>query len=384
MRSKYIGILFVLSYLLTGCIPEQTIEELAVISGRGIDFTEDNRLEKTLNVIRFDPQSDDLYTTLTGIGDTLKGAREEASYRTAYELVEGQLNIEIFGKEVAQQGIAPYLSSSVRDALASDTMKLLVSETTAKEIFHSDSSKSKTIGNYLDTLINKEVEEGKMVPIVVHDFTRRTETIGQDGILPIVGLRENEPRIVGIALFQGYRYVADITLHQGTLINLFRNKLANTPMQITLPREPFKKYIVEYGGRDKGNSKNDNNDEISFHLRVVKGNSKTKVKDVKNLTYHTDIHLKVDLMEATETVSIKNSHVADIFEREMEKEVKAEYEELLKQTQDAKSDPFGYGKLYRANTKDGKLTEKEWREKFPNIHVNFHVHVELMNYGTIK
>ncbi|WP_158591830.1 Ger(x)C family spore germination protein [Oceanobacillus halophilus] len=381
MQSKFIRLLLVPLILLSGCVPNQVIEELAVISARGIDFTDDGKLEKTMNIIRFDPQSDEIYTTISGVSDTLKGARKNASFTTAYELVEGQMNLEIFGKEVAQKGIASYINTSVRDALASETMKVMVSATTAKAIFNSDSPESQSLGNYFDVLIDKQVSEGSLVPSSIHDFTRSTETIGQDGVMPLAGLENNTPTIMGLALFDKYQYVSDISLEQGLLLNLILNNLRETPMEIHLPRSPFEKYIIKDNTLNKDD---DEKDELSIQVIVIDGKSKTDVTDMKETSFKTNVKMEIELIETSELLRIKDKKAASILEKEVEKKIKKQYENLLKQVQEVNVDPFGYGKLYRANKKDGKMKEEEWRKKFPEIKVNFNVNVRLSNYGSVQ
>ncbi|MFD1037611.1 Ger(x)C family spore germination C-terminal domain-containing protein [Virgibacillus byunsanensis] len=64
--------------------------------------------------------------------------------------------------------------------------------------------------------------------------------------------------------------------------------------------------------------------------------------------------------------------------------LKQEFKILLEQLQSLKSDPFGYGKLYKSHTASGTMKEDEWREKFPNINVDFEVNVRILRQGTTQ
>lgn len=382
MRNKQLGLLLSFVFFLSACLPPtQQIEKLAIISARGIDITENNEMEKTLNLIRFDPEADSIFTTVSGSAKTLKGAREDAGYQTGYILKEGQLSVELYGKEAAQRGIAPYISGSVRDARVSDTMKLAVSNTTAKEIFESNSEKAKTMGQYLDYLIDKEEKQDRLPPSGLHDFTRKATTKGQDGALPLIGLKNNEPTILGMAIFQDYKYVTDISRHEGMLLNLFLHKLVNTPIELTFPLKPFKKYVEKASGENRNIDKEH---ELSALFLIVKGKSKSKVTNLQNLSFDTKISLELNLEETSLAIQIDDEKVYKRIEKEVEKKIKNDYEQLLKKCQEVNSDPFGYGKIYRANTKDGKVTSEEWRSKFPDIKVDYNVDVKLMHTGTIQ
>ncbi|WP_068675658.1 Ger(x)C family spore germination protein [Oceanobacillus sp. Castelsardo] len=383
MRKKIqLGMISLALIFLTGCVETNVIEELAIITARGIDVAEDDKIEKTVNFMRFDPQSDSIYGTVSGVGKTLKGAREVIARQVSYKLREGQLNAEIYGKGIAERGISSYIMSSVRDARTSDTMYLVVAEETAKEIFNAKSEEASRVGKFLDELLEKETEVGNIPSSSLQDFSRRAATTGQDGVIPIVGLKDGVPTLKGLGLFHNDQLALEISLKESLLLKLIIDDIKDTPFEMAIPSKPVEKY------HDESplilHEQNQEKQEVPLNFLIVEGKSKTNMKNFKNLTYETDISMKIDLLEIYDDIKINKRGVTKVLEKELEKEFKKQFEGLLNKTQEANVDPFGYGKIYRIAKKQGLITEEEWDEKYPKISVDFNVNVDIMHTGTTE
>src|SRR5690625_2852796 len=107
---------------------------MGIITARGTDLTDDKSIEATLVIFQFDVQSDSITEVLSGKGKTIKGAEENANLESPFKLTSGKVQIELYGKEAAENGLIPYLDQLQRDAAVSNTMYLAVGHLTAKEI----------------------------------------------------------------------------------------------------------------------------------------------------------------------------------------------------------------------------------------------------------
>src|SRR5699024_5972377 len=112
--------------------------------------------------------------------------------------------------------------------------------------------------------------------------------------------------------------------------------------------------------------------------------NKKKMINKKNITLQKDIKIKMRLLEQSEGIIIRNNHVLQLLEREVENNIQSKLETLLSKLQDFNSDPFGYGRYYRIHQKDDELSKEQWREMFPDIKVNFNIDVDIMRYGIIE
>src|SRR5699024_6848242 len=82
-----------------------------------------------------------------------------------------------------------------------------------------------------------------------------------------------------------------------------------------------------------------------------------------------------------ENLNLEDRNIQKRLEHEFGKKIKQWYESLLKDLQDMNSDPLGYGDIYRQNIREKKVTDKEWRELYPDIKVNYNIKVNITGHG---
>lgn len=378
VKSKLIIFLLLCSLLLTSCIEPEQIEKIGIINARGIDLLEDDLLETTAVIYQFSLESAPITKIRTGRGYTIKGAIEDTEHSTSFKLTPGKIKVEMYGRDAIKVGILPYLDTLTRDARMADMMYLTVSDTTAKEILSIDEKAiSKDIGQYLFDLIENETNDHNIPRKTVQDFLRIYYDIGQDNVLPIFELQEGVPKQKSIAVLQGDKYVGEITNEEAVLINLVRRKVKDQFLELSLPLDSFKEYLEKREHRHE-------QENLYITVRIEKGKSKTKVMDEENLVFKTTTNIELHLLEQSAGLIIKNKHIVDQLEKEVEKKLRDQFQKLLTKMQQFNADPFGYGRYYRVQKKDGKLTKRDWHEKFPNIKVEFNVNAKIIRHGIIE
>ncbi|WP_164669641.1 Ger(x)C family spore germination protein [Virgibacillus doumboii] len=340
---------------------------------------DEDKIRTTLVIFKFDSQNKEISETITGVGNTVKGARRNANSKTSFELTPGQIRMEIYGKETAKKGLMDYLDTLIRDAKVSDTMFLTVSNTTAKEVIQASNEKGSVhTGKYLYELILQSVEDYVIPRVTIQDFIHYYYDVGQDPFLPVLSVKNGPPALSSLAIFKDDKYVGQIPVEQAYIINIFKKSIEQANLEISLPIKPFKDNIK------KAEQIENDNDNDNFHviLTVLNGKSSTKMTDPNGLKYRTNINLNVNMSEISKEINIDNPKVIAKMEKELEKDIKQQFEKLLKKMQGLNADPFGYGTVYRANKTDEKLKKQEWRNKFPDISVDFNVNVKILRHGT--
>src|SRR5690625_1477921 len=378
MKGHIISLLLLLSVLLTGCIETEEIEKLGLINARGVDIGENNLLDTTLVVFQFSALSEENTKIIPGRGKTIKGAMEDAENASVFKLAPGKNKITLFGRETAEQGILPLLDTEARDARIPDLMYLAVSDTTAKETLTvNEKNIPVDIGQFLRELIENHTHDHNILRKTLQDFLRIYYDIGQDNVLSLFELREGIPQLNAIAVFKGDQVVGEMTNEEAVLINLMDRTVKEQLVEFSLPLEPFKEYLEKREDRKEEK-------EVDLTVLIKKGNSKTKLTDRENLVFETETDLELRLVEQNAGIVLKDNHVIQLLEKEVEKKIKAEFEKLLKKLQKLESDAFGYGRYYKANLKGKDMTREEWREKFPGIDVKFNVNAKIIRHGTTE
>src|SRR5690625_915634 len=160
MKRIKVTMIALLSLLLVSCIQTQEIEKLGLTNAGGVDYLDDNQIEVSLVVFQFSTQAESVTKLVSGKGKTIKGAHEDAEKSSIFRLAPGKLKLSVFGKEMAEQGILPYLDTLARDARLPDLMYLSVSKTTAKEILSVEEKVISTdIGQFLHGLIENHTTD---------------------------------------------------------------------------------------------------------------------------------------------------------------------------------------------------------------------------------
>src|SRR5690625_3065695 len=185
--------LILLTAFLCSCVENNQIEKVGIINARGLDALKNDLLESTLVIYQFSSESDSISKIRSGTGYTIKGSLEDTEHNTSFRLVPGKVRLEMYGRKVAEKGIMPYLDTIIRDAQMSDVMYLTISDTTAKEIFSTDTKTiSKDIGQFLFELIENQSKSHTVQRKNLQDFLRIFYEVGQDNVLPIFEMRSEE------------------------------------------------------------------------------------------------------------------------------------------------------------------------------------------------
>lgn len=354
------------------------IEKIGIINMRGLDYDENDMIESTFVIFQFSPEKQPITKVRSGRGHTLKQSLEDAELQSSFSLTAGKTKVELFGKEIAEQGIFPYLDTIARDAQVADMMYLAIGTPNAREIVTVDETMLSTdVGQFIYHLLKEITTDHNIPRKTVQDFFRIYFDVGQDNVLPIVTIEAGVPKFESIGILKDDKLVGEITTDQAIFINLVVRTVKNQQLELSFPTEPFKGHIA----KDDPNSENE---VVYAAFNIAKGKSKTTVIDSENLMFETDVSVNVHLLEQSVGILYDHPHVVQIMERQIEKKMTKHFEELLAQLQELNADSFGYGRFYRMHQKDGKLTKEEWSEKYPNIDVEFNVDVTLSRYGIVE
>src|SRR5690625_520386 len=376
-KTKILLLLMILSLLLTGCPEKRQLEKQGIINTRGIDITEENKVKANFAIFQFEEQAQEITKVVSGTGNTTTGAVNDANYESNFLLELGKIQLDLYGLEAAKHGIAPYLDMLNRNQNTPDRMYLAVSKTSAEEIIKmQDEDISMNIGQYLHEVIEESSTEEKHFPkITLQKFMRFYKDVGRDPILPIFEILDGMPKITSIGVFQDDKYVGQLSIHNRELFNFNFGRVKEEWIEVSVPSEPFKDDLEDGSSKDT--------DKLHASLNVLKNKSKIKLLNEDSLEFEHSIKLDVNLNDLTADgeLNIEDLKVQKKFETELGKEIQRRYEKLLHDLQDLKSDPLGYGEIYRQNHRRKKLTAKEWRELFPDIVVNYIIEVSIIGHG---
>ncbi|GGA85776.1 Ger(x)C family spore germination protein [Ornithinibacillus halotolerans] len=374
MKLLRLSISLIILIVLSSCIQPLQLEDLGVVISRGVDKNEEEKIEVNMAVLQFNKDSPSTTKTIDGVGETIQGAIKNANTKANQYLANGKLELEIYGRQVAEEGLEPFIDTLRRDANIPSTVFLAVSDTTAKEIFTIDTEKIDiNLGQFLHEIIQPGPEK-RLFPVVT--FPRFLYTINNSGIepvLPIMEVKDGNPALSGVALFKGDKMVSELPLKDAILISIMEGTVRNEIIEITIPKEELSAELQKDTKRDRL--------KMTFIIEQARGNNILTNKE--ELKYDTKIDLKLNLIEIFPTYKLEEEKVINDIERAIEKHIKDRYETLLSKLKELNIDTFGYGIKYRIKNKGGKLTAKEWDELFPKIDTTIDVKAEIIRHGSV-
>lgn len=373
---KQIVIILTSCFLLSGCIQTLTLDEIGVINARGIDVNDEGKIHINLVIFQFEAQSTEITRRVSGQGATIKGAIDNANYETNYVLQPGKIQLDLYGKETAKQGISTYLDTLNRDPNTPDSFYMAVSDTTAEDILSlQEQGIAVNIGQYLHDVIDKNSSDHLFPKVTLEKFMTATMDIGRDPILPVFKVVGDEPKITSIAAFKGDKLVGEISMDNENLFKILEGRMREEWLEVSVPLDGLEGDLNIDAPKD--------DDELDLAFSIINNKGKSKLINKEALEFETEIKLDLNLLEK----SIPNKFFLDNkknikrLEKAVAKKLIERYERLLEQLKELEVDPLGYGEVYRKHYREGRLTKQEWTEKIPDIQVDYKIDVSIISHG---
>ncbi|MDP5276767.1 Ger(x)C family spore germination protein [Chengkuizengella axinellae] len=350
--KKALCLLFIL--LLSGCMNNYGIDDLAMLSGIAFDTSEEDYLDVT--AMYQVPTETDVFEYLHA---TSKNTEIELMSQTKREIAFGQLRIALFGEEIASEGIYPIILSFLRDPSIGPLVKLAVTKGTAKDILITKLEKEPNTGSYIETMLAKFDEEYVFPSVNLLRFTRSYFDDGVDPFLPLISSTGKNIILDGLVLFQNDRLVTTLNKEKS--------------IYMLLLAEDFKKGVV-----DLVIEFDDKKEDI--HLSYVRNSHKTKVmREDNQFSIHYDIEMSGSLEGYSGDQTLKEDTVQKEIEIKINNALNREMKEMLLFLQKHKVDPIGVGGSIRNSLSYAEWKKLNWEETYPNINFSIDVSMKIRN-----
>lgn len=374
-RRRLLNLCCSIILLVTGCSDRQIFDETGLVTVVGYDLEKDGNVRGTIVMPSINPEAKEKIQLISAVGKTSKGIRDKANLQSDKRVLGGQLRVALYNEALAKQGLGNIVDTLYRDPSISSRLYLCVYEGSTYDLLTYPYKELGNIGIYMYRMIEQNVKGEKIPSTTMHEFFRAYYDHGIDPQLPYVVRKGNEIEIKGVALFQGDRYVGWITPKEAFLIKLIHGKFKIGSYDTEVPATVFGKYIENEKDRKK---------EVQLVFDTI--SSKSKVKLTKSSPAHFDVRIKLDtrILELTIPLKVDETEVLRIIERELEKELEAKLNQVVKKMQDMDVDSAGFGIIYRANRRGvGKMTVEEWRKMFKQATFRFKVDATIIRNGVM-
>lgn len=217
-------LLIISIFLLTGCYDYKELKDIDVITGVGIDY-EDGEYVVTLEILRATASGDkqELKTVLVQSEDEVFSKAFETNYTKISKLTYfSHLQLIVVSEEVAQEkGMQEIIDFLLRTSKIGNTFYTAVANGySAYEIFD-NKQKDEAVATYLVTLLKNSNENSFITVDNQFDLlTSKLLSKGHDIYLPSITIEEEDFKVSGLAIFDGFDMVGYIEDKYSTILSL--------------------------------------------------------------------------------------------------------------------------------------------------------------------
>lgn len=390
MRTKLLGLLALylgVSVLLTGCWNSRELNDLAIVSGIGMDKLEDEEgYRVTFQIIN--PSSSAPTTgaasnrppvmVITEKDTTVFGALRKASRRTTRQLFFAHTQLLIIGEPLARSGVDHIfdifershelrLNTTVLIAKNSDAASLL-KLLTALESLPSTGLVKKTQNTARVWGENRKVGVFEIINGITSegDFTiNGIQIIGnaEEGMKKS-SLEQTDPKagsyMSGLGVFKKGKLISWLNGPESRGTQWLLNKLEETNLNI---------------------DSTDRKEDISVNIIYSKTAVKIDVRDGKAV-FHIHIREEGSINEAGSFVDLSKEEELEKLKKELAEQTASEVKMALKAAQERKADIFNFGnELKRTHPELWKTVKKDWDSVFAEGELDLQVDAYIRGTG---
>ncbi|WP_058308560.1 Ger(x)C family spore germination protein [Gracilibacillus massiliensis] len=355
-------ILFLFSFLLLiGCVQKEILDEIRLATVLGYDLKNEEELELTAGVPIFETDKSVKNRTYTESGFLSKGIRSKLNLQSSKPFISGKIEIALYNKELAEQGILPLLDTLHRDPTVGSRVFLAIVDGNVNSLLSTQISEQDN-GLYLSDMFDQNIESGVLPETNLHLFLTTYYQEGADPFLPIIESVGDTVKIVGFALFKEDKMVKTIPEDLlFTFKTLFEKKSDRNTVLIRLKDDAIEQAdfasLLNINTKHKYNFDNDKNPSklvINLKMDATKREYSGKTIDKSTLKK----------LEKSATIQLEN-----------------QANEFIKEFQELGIDPLGIGA--KLKSRDRSWDEKKWKEIYPNLEIEVNFKVRITETGVI-
>jgi spore germination protein len=347
--------------LLAGCmnIEKSILDDVQIATAVGYDAIDESTIEATVVFPNYQPDKTVKNETFQAVSQLSKEVREKIDRQSEKPFVSGKLEITLYGKELAEQGLIKILDTLQRDPAVGSKLYLAVVEGSTKELL------MKQYGNldngiYLSNLIDQNIKQGLLPETNLHEFFHAYYSEGGDPVLPLLEEKGGKVNIKGIALFDRDQYVDYLGENESFVFKTMLEKFSNeASFNVSLNKEK-KEYASVYN--------------ISAKRKYEISNASARPNIM--------IHVEIDAILREFSGDRVDQKVIERIEKSMKAKVEKTANEMIKKFQELQIDPLGIGEQVRTRTR--KWDKKKWEEMYPDLPIKIDMKVKVTESGVIE
>ncbi len=351
MKIFKLIILIVSLLCVSGCYDNIELNNLAIISGIGIDYHDDNYYltYEILNDIKTDQNTTMKSYTMSGQGKTLPEAFTNTNYKVGKKPYFAHLKIVLYSETIIKNHLDKITDFLIRDtAIRDEFIPISVKDVTPLDILKHNSDNIPVVSDFIMNLItNEKYNNNLAITDVFQNFLAKLISDSKDAVISSLTINENdEITLSNFAIFNGYKKINELSINDSALYNLLN--------QNTFSISFHKKY-----------------DGKNFAITIT--GSDTKI-DVESDKININLNLKGRVIENNPNLDLKNEKTYKKINEDFEKIIKNDVLNFINYLQDNKSDILGFQDIYYKSKR--KKNNGLWINAKVNVQVDLKVNTK--------
>lgn len=375
MRIKRLGlIMLILGSLLSGCWDRKELNQLAIITGLGVDWEAERRKVKISAEVIIPSKmqntqgnggsgSDNAVLLAKGEGDTMFQAIRRTTFTTTRRLNLTHNKVILFSEALAREGLYPILDLLIRDPEPRPTQWVLITEDKPDAILEVKPKLERTTATMINNLMLNANATSEVYPVNLQRFMKMLVHKTTGAALPMIKIigKEDEKKlqISGLAVFKHDRMVGKLNPDETRGLLWVINEVQSGIVVVDL------------------------SEDQQLGMEIIKASAAIKPRLVGGLP-EADLQIKVlcnlgEQLTESETLSLAS------LEKKLEETVSREIRTTLARARSFKTDIFRLGEQFELKyPKVWKKMKTDWERHFMAVKINIIVNADVRFTGELQ
>ncbi|MDR0125617.1 MULTISPECIES: Ger(x)C family spore germination protein [Bacillus] len=363
MKRYLLISLMLVSITLSSCAQPRLLDELNIAQAAGFDLLEEGEMKGFFVFPVFKREQQGSYQILSARSNTLSNIQFLVSEKSPFPVVMGQVQVILISEKLATEvGMIDLMNYIYRDPIIGARQVFAIVGGEVEDLLYTKMNQTNlNIGVYIADLLSQNMRNGNEPLTNQHIFMNQMLAKGVDAYLPYIKKTSNAIHVTGVALFDNEKMVDQIP---GDKAFTFKAMIENHKNGI---------YEFRLGDHAKTHVVIENiKSHVSYQIRKTEH---LRRKPKVTIT----IKLKGELKEFMKYKRIDSPSILQHVEKEVEKRVAQQGEDLVQAFKKQKIDPLGLGLRYRS--KDKAMTPEKWDEIYPDVDVHIKCQMKIVQTG---
>ncbi|MFD0717008.1 Ger(x)C family spore germination protein [Paenibacillus sp. GCM10027626] len=362
---------FICLSLLVGCKDQTSVEDVTFPLLIGIDLDENNQLLFSSSSPVFSNEAKTKEEQIEIKSISLRQSREEFDRRVIAMTMGGKAQAVFISKRVLQHaGWFEFLDPFYRDNKNTILPRVIMIDGKVKDIITFAPKDKPRLPTYLSQLLSTAVKRNITVKTTLRDLHRTMTDRAVTPSITRLTKEDDDLFIVGTALLKkDGTYALTLNPMENKLLSLLKvHHSGEFPFTLALPERENSRSFYKH-------------DKTSFTASSVSSGTKVSLLNGK---YQYRMRLKLQIHLTEQLFPAAKGDTGQL-EKQIARELSAQYGALFRKLQRAKVDPLGLGLYARAYTyQNWKKVQKHWDETLAEADIRVDVSVKIMDTGVTK